>query len=348
MSRARPSARIVAALDRVARHSGLLGLMRRRNGAGATILMYHKVLPASLAGQYPLPNLVVDADVFARQMQWLAANFEVLPVREAMARLDGDRTGARRPLACVTFDDGYRDNFEHAAPALEAAGLRGTFFVTTGFVAGTPLWFDRAAGAWRGDAATALGHALAVVPERESDWRDCATLDAWLGYLKRLPAERRMAIVERLTPAAPGPDAVFGAMSPSQLRRLSECGHEVAAHSATHPILTGLGEDALRAELEAPRTLLGDWTGVAPEGCCYPNGDCDERVVAAARAAGYRYACSVRRGVAWRSSDRMALPRRAVLATDRGATVEDFEAEIVGWHDAMRRAKERLRRPWRS
>jgi peptidoglycan/xylan/chitin deacetylase (PgdA/CDA1 family) len=42
----------------------------------------------------------------------------------------------------ITFDDGYRDNFEVAAPILKEFGLPATFFVTTGFVQSetVPFW----------------------------------------------------------------------------------------------------------------------------------------------------------------------------------------------------------------
>ena len=39
-----------------------------------------------------------------------------------------------RGTLSITFDDGYRDNFEVAAPILESLKLPATFFITTGFI----------------------------------------------------------------------------------------------------------------------------------------------------------------------------------------------------------------------
>jgi peptidoglycan/xylan/chitin deacetylase (PgdA/CDA1 family) len=82
-------------------------------------------------------------------MQWLSGNCNVMPVREALAALAAG-IPSKKPLVAVTFDDGYADNFEVAAPILEVHGLRGTFFITSGFVENAaPLWYDRAADAWK-------------------------------------------------------------------------------------------------------------------------------------------------------------------------------------------------------
>ncbi len=333
--KSRSAVRAVALVDRLAKASGIFKVLRNRVAGGVTILMYHKVLPESFVADYPFRNLVVDCSSFDRQMAWLAKNYQVMTLGDAMVALDRKFIPGSQPIACVTFDDGYLDNAVYAAPILESHGLRGTFFVTTGFVEGRPMWFDRAGYAWRNNMQNALARAVELAPEHSSLWNGCTTLDAWMGSLKQIEAGLRNSILDAIPSAEVGPTEVFGPMAPSHVRRLYESGHEIAAHSVTHPILTRLDDIDLHMELNQSRATLQGWTGHTVEGLCYPNGDCDERVVAAARNAGYRYACSVRRGVATRSSDRMALPRNS-LAGSQSALI--FEAEAVGWHDLLRSA----------
>jgi peptidoglycan/xylan/chitin deacetylase (PgdA/CDA1 family) len=70
------------------------------------------------------------------------------------------------------------------------------------------------------------------------------------------------------------------------LRRLVQAGWEAGSHTVTHARLMDLDDAALRRELEDSRATvereLGACTSIA-----YPYGRADERVVAAAAAAGY-------------------------------------------------------------
>jgi len=332
--------------DKFAKYTGILGWMRCRCARGITLLMYHKVLPSQLISAYPLRNLVVEISSFNHQMEWLRKHFEVVTVRDAMARIDlGARrkTHARRPLACVTFDDGYRDNFEYAAPILESHGLRATFFVTTGFVEGTTLWFDRAAQAWHRDAAATLMRASEAIPSLRESIAEVRSFDAWWQFLKQLSQDARQTVLHATDVPALATDEVFCAMTIEHVRELAKRGHEIGSHSVTHPILTNLDKTSLTLEMGRSRSLVREWTGQHVEGFCYPNGDHDERVVSAARAAGYKYACMLRRGIACDSTDRMALPRRGILSSDRREmTIEGFESEVVGWNDLLRRSREQL------
>jgi peptidoglycan/xylan/chitin deacetylase (PgdA/CDA1 family) len=76
-------------------------------------------------------------------------------------------------------------------------------------------------------------------------------------------------------------------MSWDQLGELADAGWEVGSHTATHPHLTRLDDEALRRELEESRATVEQRLGRPCPTLAYPYGDHDERVVAAAGAAGY-------------------------------------------------------------
>jgi peptidoglycan/xylan/chitin deacetylase (PgdA/CDA1 family) len=71
------------------------------------------------------------------------------------------------------------------------------------------------------------------------------------------------------------------------LRKLRESGWEVGSHTVSHPRLIHLDDDALGRELEESRQACEQALGEPCRSIAYPYGDVDERVVGAARAAGY-------------------------------------------------------------
>lgn len=102
----------------------------RRTTDGATpipILLYHTLEPGHASA--------IPPDRFERQMAWLGERYTVVPVGELNDRLTG--ASPPKPLAAVTFDDGFADNHTHALPVLERLGLRASFFVCTDFTEGT-------------------------------------------------------------------------------------------------------------------------------------------------------------------------------------------------------------------
>jgi peptidoglycan/xylan/chitin deacetylase (PgdA/CDA1 family) len=76
-------------------------------------------------------------------------------------------------------------------------------------------------------------------------------------------------------------------MSWDQLGGLAEAGWEVGSHTRTHPHLTQIDDVALRDELVRSREEVEQRLGRPCPTLAYPYGDHDERVVAAAGAAGY-------------------------------------------------------------
>jgi peptidoglycan/xylan/chitin deacetylase (PgdA/CDA1 family) len=115
-----------------------LGFLAR--GVGV-ILMLHHVRPQRCRKFAPNRGLEISPDFLdAALTQLRREGFELLPLDAVPARL---RQGsAAPPFAVVTFDDGYRDNVQHAWPILRKHSAPWTVFVTTDFLDGSGhLWW---------------------------------------------------------------------------------------------------------------------------------------------------------------------------------------------------------------
>jgi hypothetical protein len=109
-----------SALD-LARRTGVLSAAARWYCRDRlTVLAYHRIADGwdpDLAGYRP--NVSASAGGFAEQLDWIGPRFTVVSLGDVLAWLDGAATLPRRPTL-ITFDDGYLDNLEAAAPLLAA------------------------------------------------------------------------------------------------------------------------------------------------------------------------------------------------------------------------------------
>lgn len=320
---------------RISAEAVLASLARRKNPDHIHVLMYHRVLPEPEASGYPLANLVIPLEQFEAQAAWLSRRARVLPLHEALSA-----EPAGQPTVCLTFDDGYADNARHAAPVLEALGLRATFYIATGFVESGGLWFDGACEVFARDRA-------AVERACEAHGIELpVSLDGWLGALKGVPASKRGEIL--VEAGAPGRVEGCGPMTIDELRGLAERGHEIGAHTVTHPILTMETPERVREELVGSKRTLESWIGRDVPGFCYPNGLASDEVRETARAAGYDYACVVGRGSHRPGADDPFGVRRRFVSrwnSSAGGVHSDatFACEVLGVHDAARRLRQGLR-----
>src|SRR5579884_3826325 len=111
---------------------GGLRVVHWRNRHGFRILMYHRFPTAHRVG-------------FGRQLDYLQRHYAVKPLGEIVSVL---RTGSYLEPHClaITVDDGHRDFYDVAYPELNARSMSATVFLTTGFLDGNWLWFDRVIG----------------------------------------------------------------------------------------------------------------------------------------------------------------------------------------------------------
>jgi peptidoglycan/xylan/chitin deacetylase (PgdA/CDA1 family) len=274
-----------------------------------TILIFHRVLPQ----HDPLNPDEPSALEFERRMQWVRAWFNVLPLSDATQRL-ADGTLPPRALA-ITFDDGYADNREVAAPILRRLGLTATFFIATGFLDGGCMWNDRVIEAVRScDAAgldlSALGLGALGLDDAASRRRAAAAV---VKAIKHLEPSARQAATDAVVKAAGGRSAPALMMSIDQLRELRTLGMHVGAHTITHPILARATEADALHEIAAGKAQLEALLGEPVRLFAYPNGvpgeDYLPEHVRMVRDVGFSAAVSTAWGAASAASDRFQLPR---------------------------------------
>ena len=113
-----------------------------RNWQGpCAIICLHRVLPDEqvVPDQSPNRNLALSESRFKEILEFLGRNFKMISLDKLVDHL---QTGSSDKVACLTFDDGYRDIMDHALPILEQFNCPTTVYITTRFPEGDAwMWW---------------------------------------------------------------------------------------------------------------------------------------------------------------------------------------------------------------
>jgi peptidoglycan/xylan/chitin deacetylase (PgdA/CDA1 family) len=289
----------------------------RRHAAGPgrwTIVMYHRVIDDPAHDPFRL-GMCVTLPHFERQIRYLRSSFNILPVRDAMRRLDAGDPLPERALS-VTFDDGYLDTLTCALPVLERYTVPFSVYVPTGEIeSGQRLWWDRVIDAVAATPCASLdferlglaetGATLALDDVQRADG-----VERLLGLLWDLPAQPRLDAIARIEQQlAPAASSGSRRLTPVQLQDLHRRGVEIGAHSVTHPNLCVAANGEVRSEMALSRMYLETLLQQAVDGFAYPGGRMSADTAAVARELGFRYALATTSGVNTTPFDAFALRR---------------------------------------
>jgi polysaccharide deacetylase family protein (PEP-CTERM system associated) len=79
------------------------------------------------------------------------------------------------------------------------------------------------------------------------------------------------------------------AKCPTVVRRIADAGHEIASHGFGHALLSSLGTDELRSDVERSKCLLEDLLGAPVTGYRAPSFSIDDRALSILQEAGFVY-----------------------------------------------------------
>lgn len=316
------------------RRSGAFDLMRVAHRHRALILTYHRFSARDEDGKTSAAN-------FAEQLEYLTQRYNVVPLAKIAESINRRDTASR--LAAITIDDGYCDAYEIAYPLLRRYGAPATLFVPTDFIDRRVwIWTDKARfltgqSASQKFTAEVNGRRLHIELNNAASRRGAS--ERINAALKQLPDEIKEETIERFASALgaelpKSPPAEFGPVTWAEAREMRANGVEIGSHTLTHPVLTGIGDDRLRQELQQSKSRLEEVLKHRTEQFCYPNGDYDERVQCEVARAGYRIAVTTVRGLIKKGDDPLTLRR---IHTERD--LAHFAQSASGFEELKNKAR---------
>lgn len=283
----------------------------RRTEPAGRVLYYHRVNNDN----DPFFE-AISTTVFEQQMRYLARHYKLVSMRKMMRHLED---GNPRDLAvAVTFDDGYRDNYENAFPILQRYNIPATIFLTTGHLdSGEPMWFEQLAEALQKTTIECLDLEIDI-PRRFWTRSLAERLQAnaqIFAVLRKLSDEDRQhwlsEILRRL--GAPATSARMNKMLTwDQVRIMNAHGVDFGGHTVKHPFLSTLTPSQAAWEVGVCKTRIEEELQKPVDYFAYPNGreeDFTSFSKQILREVGYQAAVTTMWGINNQATDRMALRR---------------------------------------
>lgn len=288
------------------------------------ILLYHGVTDQPADGIENCQGKHLPLAEFEDQMRLVAETATPMTLRDMAGRLAAGRPLPPRAVA-VTFDDDYANVRNLALPALLRHRVPATFFISTGFVGASRLyWTDLVEHCLNRTRVTALrlaDPAWAGDYDLGSPAARTQVLGSLKARLKTLPPARRDRCLAELAQAAgvrpdQGHAANYAHLDWDQVRELdARPDYEVGGHTVRHEILAYLDDatldheigdclETLRRELDRPVDLFS-----YPEG---QEGHFDDRVIAALRRHGVSICPTAQAGTNQPGADPYHLKRTMV------------------------------------
>jgi len=283
---------------------GLFGAARMLMPSVLTVLNYHRIDDPNRTGFDTFrPNVSATPEMFARQMDYLVSNYNVISGSELVAFIQHEKKLPPN-AAVITFDDGYLDNYINAYPILKARNLPAIIFLATDYI-GTnkPFYWDWVANCFyhtRKDNVELPNLGLQT-------WQNDAMRDKvmlrWIESLKKMPESEKQTFLNRLPEileVSINNSAFTNLMiSWAQAREMSEHRIEMGGHTVSHPILTRISLDDVTMELSKSKKHIEEEVGKPAISFAYPNGqstDFNAEIASRVASVGFKTAFTLLSG----------------------------------------------------
>ncbi len=264
---------------------------------GLTILLYHGVTDSKSYGIENWQGKHISSKKFKEQMQYLKSNCNPISVDRWL-----EYYNSKEPLpessVIVSFDDGFRNNWEIAAPILIEFGLPAVFYITSGIVSTELMfWVDVLEDCLNLCEKPYINLKLDKVIKFsiKNDNEKFQALLKIKNWCKKVSSKKKDYVLEQVKEATGIEPSTAHANNYAKItwKQLKEM-HDnrlftIGGHSLYHNILSSLGNKDLEHEIKYSLDLLKVNLGGSIQHYSYPEGQeihYDKRVISLLKSAG--------------------------------------------------------------
>ncbi len=324
-----------------ANYSGLLDIYSHIKNIKNNIVMicYHRVGPYK--NKSPI---LLSAFEFEKQCVHLMKSYKIIPLSELIQNILENKP-IKKKSAVITFDDGYKDNYNHAFPILKKYKIPATIFLTSGHIGTDNLfWFDK--------IEYVLCHTKLKdieldyfgkisLNKQENRWRTIFDIKE---KLKQIPEENKNKFIENIVdlsdvdiPKNIGKETI---LSWDEVKAMNEFGIDFGSHSVTHPILKNMCLKDIKYEINWSKKTIESHLGQPIYSFSYPNGkvnDFNDQIISILKNAGFK--CAVT------TIQKMVSPKSDLYKLGRLYSTDDFnlfKLYISGLYTDMSRSRYKI------
>ena len=255
---------------------GILQLLARHNNNSLTVFNYHRIYSPPLNTSYDEGVYAHSEQVFYNQMQWLVKNFSIL-CEEELIDIIGKRKTIPKRCAMVTFDDGYRDNYDIAYPILKDLRIPAIFFIPYQNIDDGVLgWWDLIAFIINKTKVSSFSfNGNNFILRNEEDRK--STTYQLLKYFKGVDHDKSTLLVGSLSDICDValPETTTQKkelMTWDQIIEVSQSIIDIGPHTMTHRILSRLDYNDQVWEISESKIKLQEKLGIKIKSIAYPVG----------------------------------------------------------------------------
>ena len=283
------------------------------------LLSYHRILTKHEAEKQGVHfSLWVSPEKLEKNIKWMQTIGSIVNFAEIV---DIEKKNDR-PWFTLTFDDGWKDNFDNALPILMRYNVPAIFFLATDALnTGELFWpqdiATKSYSVLRNKGYVKVNEAMYECWPEQARWfnskKQVNTLivEQWIEFLKTLEEnERKLRIKQFYFRLGVNDSPLQGyILDWDDVKLMQKYGFNFGSHTHNHTIIKNLSPGQIKDELGTSKAIIENNLQAEINTFCYPNGRYNGTEGIYLLECGYQYACCLNNRTLKHCNDNFYIPR---------------------------------------